>query len=126
MSLKLDKADKVFSQYIRLRDGKCVRCGTMVVINTSTGLPVSHQASHYFGRARENTRFDPDNVDTLCHGCHQHWGSADREAYRGFKIDQLGQKNHDLLYFRSNQKKKKDRNMDYLIWKKALKDLIAV
>ena len=49
MNLKLDKADRIFSLYIReLANNICVRCGGII------GL----QASHYFGRAKEGTRFD--------------------------------------------------------------------
>lgn len=107
-SLKLDQADKVFSQYIRLRDMKCMRCLSPVRLNEK-GLPVSHQASHYYGRGKESTRFDPENVDTLCMGCHRILGSDDREAYREFKIKQLGQDGFDNLRLRSNMYHKKDR-----------------
>ncbi len=119
MAIKIDKADKVFSQYIRLRDKHCVRCMSKVQINSS-GLPISHQASHYFGRGRENTRFDPQNVDTLCMGCHRIWGSDNREEYRAFKIMQLGQEGFDLLTLRANTTKKKDRKMEYIIAKELL------
>lgn len=111
--MKLRQSDIVFSKYIRLRDFGCVRCGTPVRLNNE-GLPVSHHASHYFGRGRENTRFDPENVDCLCHGCHKIWGSDDKEGYRNFKINQLGQKEYDLLTLRANQHKKRDDKMDLL------------
>jgi 5-methylcytosine-specific restriction endonuclease McrA len=119
VDLKIDKADEAFSQYIRLRDGECVRCWSKVRYN-SKGLPVSHQASHYYGRGKESTRFDPENVDTLCHGCHQYWGSTDREDYRAFKIKQLGQKRFDALLIQSNTTQKKDRKMQYLKFKNAV------
>lgn len=114
--MKLDKADVVFSQYIRLRDKKCVRCGSRVEFNDK-GLPVSHQASHYFGRSKEGTRFDPQNVDTLCWGCHRIWGSDDKEAYRNFKIKQLGENGFKMLEVRAFTYCKKDRKMSYLIAK---------
>ena len=38
--IKIDKADKVFSQYIRLRDKRCMRCGSAVQFNEK-GLPIS-------------------------------------------------------------------------------------
>lgn len=122
MKIKIDKADKVFSQYIRLRDKKCMRCHSPVQINNK-GLPISHQASHYYGRGKENTRFDPENVDTLCMGCHMIWGSEDRETYREFKIRQLGVGGFNALRLRSNLYKKKDREMDYLIARKLLDSL---
>jgi hypothetical protein len=86
-------------------------------------MPISHQNSHYFGRGKEATRFDPDNCDTLCMGCHKIWGSDDKEGYRQFKIRQLGQDGFDLLQLRSNSYKKKDGKMQALIWRQALNDL---
>lgn len=113
MQIKIDKADAEFSKYIRERDGKCMRCGSPVRYNDK-GDPVSHQCSHYFGRRKESTRYDPENCDTLCHGCHQQWGSTDRESYRAFKIKQLGQYGFDRLLLRSNTHQKKDRKMSLL------------
>ena len=120
--IKIDPADKVFSQYIRLRDGKCLRCGSVVQVN-DLGLPVTHQASHFFGRGQESTRFDPNNVDCLCYGCHQYWGSQNREDYRTFKIKQLGQDGYDTLLVKSKTYKKKDRKMELIIAKKLLESL---
>ncbi len=122
-TIKLDKADKVFSQYIRLRDKKCMRCKSVVQLNEND-LPISHQASHYFGRGAENTRYDPENVDCLCASCHKIWGSTNREAYRDFKIKQLGQASFDLLIIRSNTHKKRDREASYLNSKELLKNLM--
>jgi len=114
MGLKIDKADRIFSLYVReLADNICVRC------NGITGL----QASHYFGRAKEGTRFDPENIDCLCYGCHQYWGSTDREAYREYKIKQLGEDGFKRLQARAYGYCKKDRKMAYIIWKKAYEDL---
>lgn len=120
MALKIDKADKVFSQYVRLRDKKCLRCHSEVRINEK-GLPVSHNASHYWGRAKETTRFDPENVDCLCYPCHVIWGSTDRKAYEMFKIKQLGTAGYKRLMLRANLTGKKDRKMAYIVAKELLK-----
>jgi len=120
--IKIRPSDRLFSQYVRLRDGCCMRCGSLVRVN-DRGLPVSHQASHYYGRAREMTRIDPENVDTLCAACHRIWGSDDREAYRQFKISQLGQQGFDLLTLRANQTQKKDENMSKLVARELLKSV---
>src|SRR3990167_1651150 len=109
--IKIDISDKYFSYYIRLKQGQCQRCHSLVVVNLETGMPVSHNASHYFGRGKENTRFDPENVDCLCFGCHKIWGSDDREGYRAFKIKQLGEEGFQALTIRSYQYKAKDRKM---------------
>jgi hypothetical protein len=115
MRIVLDKADSIFSKYVReLADNRCVRCGG------TTGL----QASHYFGRAKEGTRFDPDNVDCLCYGCHQYWGSTDREAYRAYKLKQLGENGFKLLQARAYGYHKKDRKLAYIVWSAAYKKLL--
>lgn len=124
MKIRLDKADKTFSYYIRLRDGECVRCKSLVKINLESGLPKSHHASHYYGRGKESVRFDGENVDTLCFGCHQEWGSDDREAYREFKLNQLGERGFNALMVRASTFKKKDRKMEHIIAKELLKSVL--
>lgn len=124
MKIKIDKADQVFSQYIRLRDMECKRCHSPVHLNDK-GIPVSHTNSHYFGRIKESVRFDPDNADTLCMPCHRIWGSDDREAYKTFKLNQLGQKGYDALQVRANTYQKKDRKMSLLICKQLLKEVLG-
>ena len=121
MKIKLDSADILFSQWIRLRDLVCQRCGSPVKFN-SKGFPVSHQASHFYGRGRENTRFEPDNCDTLDMGCHRIWGSDDRESYRNFKLKQLGEKRFNSLLIQANTYRKKDRKLEVIKWKEALRN----
>ena len=121
--MKLDPADKAFSMFIRLRDRQCMRCYSPVSFNAK-GLPVTHQASHFFGRARESTRFDESNVDTLCGACHRIWGSDDREGYRVFKIKQLGQQGYDLLQLRANTVDKSiDRKMIAMYYRQELRKM---
>src|SRR3990167_6088440 len=96
--IKIDQADKAFSLYVRERDEwTCQRCRTRFAPG-SAGI----HNSHYFGRGRESTRFDPDNCDALCFGCHRFWETQDREGYRRFKIEQLGERRHELLFARSH------------------------
>lgn len=120
--LKLDPADVEFSQFIRLRDGRCVRCGSIVELNDA-GLPISHQNSHYFGRGKESTRYDTRNCDCLCGACHQYWGSVDHEEYREFKIDQLGEKEFKLLHIRANTLGAKDRKLALIYARELIKGL---
>ncbi len=120
MNITIDKADKVFSEYIRLRDKRCVRCKKLG--HGSNGIN-GLQNSHYFGRRNECTRFDPENCDSLCMGCHQRWGSEDKESYREFKIAQLGEKGFKDLRTRSQMVCKKDRKLSYLVAKKLLESL---
>lgn len=119
MRIKLDKADKVFSQYIRLRDKECRRCHSPVKLNDK-GLPVSHQASHFQGRGKEPTRFDEENVDTLCGGCHMYLTANPAEHY-AWQVNLKGQRAVDLIVMRSNTYIKKDRQMAYIYWSERLK-----
>lgn len=122
MKIRIDKADTIFSYYIRLRDIKCMRCGSQVKLNEK-GMPVTHQNSHYFGRGKENTRFDPENCDCLCFACHRKWGSDDKEVYRDFKVKQLGKDGFNRLIIRSNTYCKKDRKLALIKAKILLKTI---
>jgi hypothetical protein len=119
--IKLDKADKVFSLFIRLRDGRCKRCGKAGSPDKEGRNVAGLECSHYFGRGRESTRFDEENADALCFGCHKIWGSDDKEEYRNFKIKQLGEDGFQRLNVRQMTLQKKDRKMAYLYWKERLK-----
>jgi 5-methylcytosine-specific restriction endonuclease McrA len=58
---KLHDADKLFSTYIRTRDGwACQRCGS----------PFRIQCAHLIGRAYRAVRFASLNATALCQGCH--------------------------------------------------------
>lgn len=119
--IKRDKADAIFSQYIRLRDKECRRCHSPVMFNNK-GMPISHQASHFQGRRKENTRFNELNVDTLCGGCHTYFTANPAEHYE-WQVKTKGQKAVDDIVLWSNQHKKKDRELDYLYWKERMKTL---
>jgi hypothetical protein len=120
MRVRIDPADRLFSEYIRRRDGRCMRCGRP---GTGEHGIVGLQCSHFFGRSKESTRFDAENCDVLCFGCHQYWGSTDREAYREFKLKQLGQRRFNLLAIRAHTYQKKDRKMARLYARELLKGL---
>ena len=116
MKIKLRKTDILFSKYIRKRDKfTCQRCGT-VYPDGGRGL----HCSHYWGRGRENTRFDPDNCVALCFGCHHIWGGDGREEYKEFMINRLGQKAYDLLDVRAHMYKKRDDKLDEIFIKQIL------
>ena len=113
MNIKLRRTDRIFSLHIRNRDGwKCVRCKQQYKPPTK-----SLQNSHFWGRGRENTRFDIDNCDALCFRCHQDWGGDGREEYIDFKKKQLGEKRYKELQIRANIYKKKDDKMVMLYLK---------
>lgn len=95
--IKVSRLDAYFSLYIRLRDGfKCQRCGRQFV-EGAHGL----DNSHYIGRANKRMRFDPENCDAMCRGCHQYFETHKVTLYREWKIEQLGENRHAALVERS-------------------------
>lgn len=119
-NIKIDPADKAFSQWIRLRDRECRRCHSPVRFNEK-GLPISHQASHFKGRRKEATRFEPLNVDTLCGGCHAYFteNPAEHEAWQ---VMVKSQKVVDKLILQSNTYAKKNRELEKIYWRQKLKE----
>lgn len=129
-----DKADTEFSLYIRERDNwTCQRCGRKWPEN-SQGL----DCSHFWGRGRESTRFDPDNCDAFCKvPCHSEWENEKGETkgfhkgepivlfrpYKEWKINQLGEHRFAALEVRAHQTVKKDRKMALLRVKLMRKSL---
>lgn len=117
----IDAADKYFSMYIRLRDRECTRCHSPVQFNDK-GDPISHQMSHFQGRRKEATRFDLENGDTLCGGCHQYFTANPGEHYE-WQVKMKGQNTVNAIVVRSNSYKKKDRKLEAMIWKQAYENL---
>lgn len=116
--IKIRPSDKAFSDYIRTRDNwTCQRCGTQYQPPTS-----ALHCSHFMGRGKENTRFDPENADALCYGCHMYFTAHPAEHYM-WQVKKKGQQTVDLIQYRSNQYKKRQDKLEVLIWKQALKDL---
>ena len=117
--MKLTPADKSFSWYIRTRDNwTCQRCGAYYEPPTR-----ALHASHFQGRGKENTRFDPDNVDALCYGCHQYFTSHPGE-HNEWQVERKGQKKIDEIIFKSNMyKSRSERPMEKIYWEQELKKL---
>lgn len=120
-AIKLRPSDIAFSQWVRLRDGECLRCHKPVELNEK-GLPISLQASHFQGRGKESTRFDPENVIALCAGCHAYFTAFPAEHYM-WQVDRMGQKAVDAVVLRSNLMGKRDDKMEVIRWRLALKEL---
>jgi hypothetical protein len=97
-TVKIHAADSIFSLYIRTRDNwTCQRCGKAYEPKPGPAL----QTSHFIGRAIWATRWDPDNCDALCWGCHERWEALKATEYREWKISQLGQERFAALIERS-------------------------
>lgn len=124
---KIDYADRLFSKYVRLNAGnRCENCGA--------GSGVTRlECSHFFGRRKESTRFDPENCACFCAACHQafenekgiskgvHKGKTIEfpRAYRRWMIEKLGPVRFARLEVRAGTHVKRDRKMS-MIYVKAL------
>lgn len=68
MKIRRDALDKLFSRYIRERDGwVCQKCGQWYQ-KGSQGL----QCSHFIGRRNMAVRFYPANACAHCFACHMY------------------------------------------------------
>lgn len=98
------KLDKVFSQYIRLRDSDtngmfhCISCGKIKPFGQA-------DAGHFHSRRHMATRFDEDNVSAECRFCNRF--SADHLiGYRENLIKKIGTQRFLLLEVKANSIKK--------------------
>lgn len=116
--MKIDTADKAFSLYIRTRDNwTCQRCGKQYTPPTN-----ALHCSHFMGRGKEGTRFEPMNCDALCYGCHQYFTSHPA-LHTEWQIERKGQEMVDKLKLQAHLYKRKDRKTEVLIWRQALADI---
>lgn len=123
--IKIRRSDELFSIWIRTRDGwTCQRCGThhepWTTSKGELGNPALH-CSHFQGRGKEPTRFDPENADALCYGCHQYFTSHPAEHYE-WQVERKGQEAVDSIRLRSNGYKKRNDKEEKAHWKQMLLD----
>ncbi len=109
MKIRLRKADQLFSKLTRFRfNYTCQKCGKRYIESNTLSLR-NLGVSHYYGRSRENTRFDNDNVTLLCNlPCHRKWEGEERGDYTEYMIERLGQKGFEELTERANTYKKRN------------------
>ncbi|MFZ2152257.1 MAG: hypothetical protein WAV09_04075 [Minisyncoccia bacterium] len=100
----MDKADAMFSKWIRARDGRCMYPGCKRKYDTDV---VHMQNSHFYSRAEWATRYDPENCDTAHPGCHMfHWEGTKNTGYMQFKKEQLGTRRFNAMKKRVDDSKK--------------------
>jgi len=111
------KLDKVFSEYIRRRNGEmatCVTCGK-----------ISHwkemQAGHFMSRRHRATRWHEDNVQVQCVKCNM-FGQGEQFKFGKWMGDE---KANELIQLSSQVVKLSDYEMQELIelYKRKLADL---
>lgn len=93
------KADKLFSLFVRQRDGKCVYPNCV-----ETDIK-RLQCSHFWARANSATRYDPDNCVALCYKHHygdrsHGWEYAKHAEYRDYMLSWLGEARFNALMLR--------------------------
>lgn len=77
--------------------------------------------SHFMGRGKEGTRYEPLNADALCYGCHQFFTSHPLE-HMEWQLKTKGEATVDKLRLAGNTYRKKDRALEALYWKQRLAD----
>lgn len=99
----IKKLDKIFSEYIRLRDSmgayfRCISCGKIKPYAQA-------DCGHYHSRVHMATRFDEDNCHAECARCNR-FVADHLIGYRKNLIEKIGQSRFDLLEFKASQTKK--------------------
>jgi hypothetical protein len=117
--IKRDKYDAVVSDLVRYRDSwKCQRCNKIYEpkrfdddSKRSTGL----EAAHFRSRVHKSTRYDLDNIDALCSGCHSYFGRNQHE-HRIFKIARDGLGKVELIEYKARHPLKMNRNEKEILY----------
>jgi len=97
---KIFPSDREWSKYIRTRDNwTCQRCSKQYDPPTS-----ALHCSHFWSRGNWSVRFDEDNTEALCYGCHSYLGGNPVEFHK-YYLEKLGQERFDALEKRRNTPK---------------------
>lgn len=122
--VKIRANDRVFSTYIRTRDGwrcqyrfKCL--GAEDFSQNKAGL----HCSHFQKRRKESVRFDLDNCDATCAKCHYFVENDPngQKTLENWKEKQLGTKKYKALLIRSNTSGKRDDKLTKIYLKELIK-----
>ena len=104
LSALVERLDKVFSKYIRLRDAmpsglfRCISCGKIKPIEQA-------DCGHFHSRTHMSTRFDEDNCHAECRYCNRF--SADHLiGYRENLIKKIGEQRFKRLDIKAHETKK--------------------
>lgn len=104
LSALVERLDKVFSKYIRLRDAmpsglfRCISCGKIKPIGQA-------DCGHFHSRTHMSTRYDEDNCHAECRYCNRF--SADHLiGYRENLIRKIGEQRFLLLEVKAHETRK--------------------
>lgn len=94
--IKRNTTDALFSDLVRAKaKWKCERC-----FKDHRNRRQSLHASHFYGRRGKSTRWDLENVASLCFQCHQHFGENPADHVRFFE-KRLGLEGFEKLTMRA-------------------------
>ena len=125
-SSKKEKLDRVFSQFIRLRDMmkggvfKCISCGRILPIEQA-------DCGHYINRQHMSTRFSEINCNAQCRSCNR-FDEGNMSGYRAGLVAKYGEARVCLLESQKYEVRKyTDFEYDVLIkhYKAEVKRLMA-
>lgn len=111
MKLRRTKADKLFSDFIRLRDNyTCQKCHIRIPPPTK-----DIQCAHFHSRSKKSVRFEPLNAVALCVKCHLYFDGnsqwrmdSHRKEFEEFMLKRLGPQDYDMLLFIANKPQRVD------------------
>jgi len=90
--IKRTPADIAFSKCIRERDNyTCQLCGS-----TFTAQDTGLHCSHFHGRAHWSVRFDKDNAEAHCYGCHAKMEGSPHD-FTKYWLEKMGEGAYELL-----------------------------
>ena len=120
VKIKLDPLDILFSQYIRTKAGwKCERC-----LRRFKPPTASLQCSHFHGRRKKSTRWDPENCAALCFTCHRIFTEQPLVHVLWFK-KRLGENRFNALTIRSNTMGMPDKKLIKIWIVEELKKIVS-
>lgn len=96
----MDKLDRVFSLYVRLRDSnngyfRCISCGRILPYEQA-------DAGHYVNRQHMSLRYDEKNVNAQCRHCNR-FLEGNMQDYRQGLIKKYGEKTVVFLEYEKHQ-----------------------
>lgn len=103
----VEKLDRIFSLYIRLRDSmpngmcRCISCGKIKPF-------ADMDNGHYWSRMHTGTRWDEDNCNAECAACNRMSGGEHMIGYRENLIKKIGQQRFDFLEVKAHAIVKRD------------------
>lgn len=95
-----DKLDRIFSEYIRLRDAdnngyiRCISCGKVVFWKDADN-------GHFINRKHMSLRFSETNCNAQCRACNR-FDEGNMTGYNLGMIKKIGQQAVDLLILAKN------------------------